>query len=68
MLNCEQGKLTSASLKDIRRGHSLGMCDFLDSTTILYNIAYVFLDQYKEADDKVPQILKERDSARGWRF
>ena len=50
------------------REATLGMCAFLDSTTIQCNTAPVFLDYYMEAEDNAPQILKERAAARGWQF
>ena len=65
ILNCEQGMLTSTSLKYIRRGHCLGTCAFMDSTMIQCNMAHVFLAYYMEAEDNVPQILKERAAVRG---
>ena len=65
MLNCNQGMLTSASLKDIWRGPSLGTCAFLDSTITQCDMAHSFLDYYyMEAEDNVPPILKERTAVR----
>ena len=32
------------------------------------NMAHTFLDYYMEADDTIPQILKERAAAGGWRL
>ena len=66
ILNCDRGMLTSASLKDIWRGHCLGTCAFLDPTMIQYNMAHAFLEYYMEAEDSTPQLLKERATARGW--
>ena len=68
MLTCDQGMLTSATLKDIRRSHIFGMCVFLDSTMIQCNRAHVFLDYYTEAEDNVRQIPKERVAARAWQL
>ena len=56
---------TSASLKDVQRSHSLGMWALLDSTMTQCNTAHVFLDHYMEAENSMPQILKERAAARG---
>ena len=41
------------------------VCASLDSTTIQCNTAPVFLDYCMEAEDNVPQILKERAAMRG---
>ena len=37
---------------------------FLDFTMIQCTIAHAFLDCYMEADDSIPQILKERAAVR----
>ena len=49
-----------------REATFLGTCAFLDFTMIQYNMAHIFLDFYLEAEDNVPQILKERAAVRGW--
>ena len=36
---------------------------FLDSTMTQCNMAHAFLGYYMEAEDNVPQILKERAAA-----
>ena len=59
---------TSASVKDIQRSYSLGMCASLDSTMIQCNTAPASLNHYGEAEDNIPLILKERAAARGWRL
>ena len=38
----------------------LRIVPFLDFSIIQYNMAHAFLDYYIEADDNIPQILKER--------
>ena len=57
---------TSASMKDIWRSHSLGICASLDSTRIQCNTAHVSLNHYMEAKDNIQQILKDRAGARRW--
>ena len=64
MLTFEWGVLTSASLRDIRRSHSLGTHDFLDFTTIQCNMAHIFMDSHLETKDNISQILKKRAAAR----
>ena len=66
MLNLDWGMLTSASLEDVQRSHSLRTCLFQDFAMIQCNMAQVFLDYHMEAEDNVPQILKERAAARRW--
>ena len=39
---------------------------FLNFTVIWCTTAHAFLDCYLEADDTIPQILKERAVVRGW--
>ena len=56
----------SASLKEVQRNHSLGTCASLDSTMTQYSTAPISLNYYMEAEDSVPQILKERAAARAW--
>ena len=53
MLNCDWTLETSASLMDIGRGHSVGICAFLDFTMIPCNMAHVFLYNYMEAKDNL---------------
>ena len=43
----------------------MGLVPFLDFTMIQCNMAHVFLDYYVEAEDNIPQILKERAAADG---
>ena len=57
--------LTSASLKDVERSHSLVKCAFLDFIMIQCNMEHIFLTYYIEVENNVPQILKERAAARG---
>ena len=44
------------------------MCAFLDSTMIQWNMAHVSLNHYVEAEDNVPQVLKETAAVRGWQL
>ena len=37
----------------------------MDFNMIQCNTAHVFLDYYMEAEDNIPQVLKERAIARG---
>ena len=55
-----------AALTHVQRSHSLGTCASLDSTMTQCNTAHVSLNHCMEAEDNVPQILKERAAARGW--
>ena len=66
MLNRGWSLETSASLRDMWRGHSFGTCAFPDFTIIQCNMADVFLDYYMEAEDNICQILNEGAAARGW--
>ena len=54
-----------AFLEDIQRSHSLGTCASLNPPMTQCNTAHVFLDHYMEAENSMPQILKERAAARG---
>ena len=65
MLNRGWSLETSASLRDMWRGHSFGTCAFPDFTIIQCNMAHVFLDYYMEAENNIPQTLKERAVVRG---
>ena len=56
--------LTFLLCRMYREATFLGHVPFLDFTVIQCNVACIFLEYYREADDNVPQILKERTAAR----